>query len=82
MVTPKLSLKFLKIKPVLFEIPYLCEKNKGSFIKIGKVLPELFHFQKPGDVNQTQSNSIDDRIDRTQSNSIEVIGRINRNQLN
>ena len=43
--TPKFSLQFLKTKLVLFESPYLCEKNEGSFIKIGKVLPKLFHFQ-------------------------------------
>ena len=43
--TPIFSLQFLKTKLVLFESPYLCEKNEGSFIKIGKVLPSLFHFQ-------------------------------------
>ena len=43
--TPKFSLQILKTKLVLFESPYLCEKNEGSFIKIGKILPKLFHFQ-------------------------------------
>ena len=46
--TPKFSLQFSKTKLVLFESPYLCEKNEGSFIKIGKVLPKLFHFSSNG----------------------------------
>ena len=41
----KFPFKFWKPSYLLFESPYLCEKNEGSFIKIGKVLPKLFHFQ-------------------------------------
>ena len=46
--TQKFSLQFLKTKLVLFESPYLCEKNEGSFIiKIGKVLPIKLSIFKP-----------------------------------